>query len=213
MKVVQHLGLGDAIICAPIIAKLATENDRIDIACWKHNLTSVLSFYMNLPNVYVWPFETENMMLLWAEDAELRLGYYNNELPQLSNEDFIEWFYRQAGVSLIDKDKCCSIKKAAASKDFDNNNAGYSKFVIVHDDKKRGFVIDKIGLRPYNDTDNSILTKIKTLSNASEIHCIDSSFLHLIEAIDTKGKLFYHPYARPNSTKYNCLKKNWTIVN
>jgi hypothetical protein len=45
------------------------------------------------------------------------------------------------------------------------------------------------------------------IQNASEIHCVNSSFKHLVERIPTSGKLFYHknkhllPYSDMTTTK------------
>jgi hypothetical protein len=77
----------------------------------------------------------------------------------------------------------------------------------------RGFIIDTpmdlSYIRPIKE--GSILRYVEALKNAEEIHCIDSSFLHLVERVETNGKLFYHKGARPHSTDFN-FKKDWTIV-
>ena len=51
----------------------------------------------------------------------------------------------------------------------------------------------------------------KIIENAKEIHCINSSFIHLIDRSSTCGDLFYHKnfYTKPYSNF--TLKKSWTI--
>lgn len=216
MKVLYHLGLGDAIACAAIIAKLAKENDVVEIPCWEHNLVSVQSFYVNHKNVKIQCFdawECSNDVLEWGQDADLFLGFYNRLHDQRENEDFVQWFYRQAGMTLEDKAKHCPLKEAC------NNITPYIKpgcTLIYHDDEERGFKIKN--KKPYSitlyDGGYSILSNYLIFEWASEIHCIDSSVIHLAEALDTnaKTKLFYHKYARPNSTDYKYLQKKWEVI-
>lgn len=220
MKIAIHLGLGDTIVCAAIIAKLATENEVVEIPCWKHNEVSVSSFFVNYPNVKV--VVLDNFVGVdseWAMLCDLRLGHYNHNLPQLPNEDFVQWFYRQAGIDISEKEKCCPIFEA--SKIIEQPILGWDKIceipIIIHDDPKRNFNINTENLktqqlRPY-PANKSILQWANWLNKTTEIHCIDSSFLHLVECLPTTGKPFYHKYARPNSTDYNYLKKDWTILN
>lgn len=208
MKVLFNLGLGDAIAVAPIIAKLAQENESVLLPCWKHNLVSVESFFIDHPNIAVVPFDTESEMLRWGFDAEIRLGFYGTS-DKDPGEDFVQRFYRQAHFDMSEKEKYCPILKA--SKKYNQYDFG-NDFNFIHDDYIRGFSINNFnGIKPFNDS-QSILRHTNNLFKAKEIHCIDSSFLHLAEAVPTTGKLFYHKYARPNSTDYKYLKKEWTVI-
>lgn len=212
INIIWHLGLGDAIVCAPIVAKLAT-NLKVDInvPCWEHNLTSVKSFFIHFDKVNVYPIKEEKEMYLNNGGTEFKLGYYNTEDPQLPNEDFIQWFYRQAGMDLSDKAKYCPLQKAA--KEVEQHGSMPN---LIHDDHNRGFIIKDVqGWRIYHDPqelDLSILAWTKNLETMSDIHCIDSSFLHLAESFPTNAKLHYHKYARHGSTDYKSLTKNWEII-
>ena len=46
------------------------------------------------------------------------------------------------------------------------------------------------------------------IKEAAEIHCINGSFLHLVERIDTKAKLYYHHLRKNNMY----LSKKWKWV-
>lgn len=216
-----HLGLGDAIACSAIVAKLAQEYDLVIVPCYEHNKVSVESFFVNFPNVktqiilhgeYV---NYEDYLDLCALPI-LRLGVYSKDLPQLPNEDFVQWFYRQSGMTMEDKEKYCPIWNAC--KNYMFNEPGYTNRIFVHDDIERGFKIDNpkkeihtILVRP-EKRNYSILFYADNLIKSNEIHCIDSSFLHLAEALNVKGKKFYHKYARPESTDYKYLK-GWEVIN
>lgn len=218
MKVAIHLGLGDAIVCAPIIAKLAQDNEAVEIPCWKHNEVSVKSFFVNYPNVKVLSFENETDYNIWIGTFDLTdkmFGYYSR-FSKLPTEDFVQWFYRQANFDINEKQKYCPIYEA--SKQFDSPKHTH---IFVHDDIERIFKIDmmRVNGNSFGATSpvfikwQSILINANWLINASEIHCIDSCFLHLSECLPTKGKLFYHKYARPDSPDYKYLKKEWTVLN
>lgn len=213
--VAWHLGLGDAIACAAIVAKLAESGEQIAIPCFDKNEVSVKSFFVNQPNVTIRK-ESDKVQLPNSEnDKVLSLGFYNKEITQLPEEDFVQWFYRQAGMDISEKEKYCPIKKAS------ENQPQYSvkatDFMFLHDDKNRGFIIDRSKVK--KDTlvtpsaiGQSILAYSDIISSANTLHCIDSSFIHLAEALGAKGERFYHKYARPNSTEFKYLRQ-WEVIN
>jgi hypothetical protein len=221
MKVLYHLGLGDAIATAAIIGKLSRQYENVEIPCWEHNLRTVQTIFHKLPNVVIKSFNTEREALDWGEDADMKLGHYNKWIPKLNDEDFIQWFYRQAHFDISEKDKYCPILDASKNI-FNNYGLLIKDYSVIHQDLERGFEIkvDNVNFQPfciskkYSGTygEVSILNYAKIIENAKEIHCIDSSVLHLVECLPTKAKLFYHKYARPNSTDYKYLTKNWEVI-
>lgn len=228
MKVLYHLGLGDAIATAAIIQKLSEENGHVEIPCWRKNWLSVKSLFGFNGNVLVKKFDSEWEVLSWGKDADLRLGHYKHEDPQKDNEDFVQWFYRQAGLNISEKAKYCPIANAAIQFPFyrwgvlkDGRHTYDINLFMYHDDASRGFVIPNKKGKPNYDQctinmnhykDETILQWHDLIKNAKEIHCIDSSVLHLVECLPTNAKLFYHKYARPHSTDYKHFTKNWEII-
>lgn len=210
-----HMGLGDAIACAAIVAKLAQSGEDIIVPCWEHNKTSVKSLFVNLENVQV-VTDKEIGSIEGFGIKKLNLGVYNKDLPQLPEEDFVEWFYRGAGMTLEDKEEFCPIKEAVKS--IEQLKIRRSKPVLnfLHEDKKRKFIINREGIafdrtfEPINVTE-SILKYAEIMENCEMIHCIDSSFLHLSEALSVPGKKVYHKDARPGSTDYKYLK-GWEVL-
>lgn len=99
-----------------------------------------------------------------------------------------------------------------------------TKYAFVHDDPTRNFNIDyshinpslKI-VKPSVDLKGfSIFDYRKVLENASEVHCIESSFSALIESINLKKPLYAHRYARPevNRDPWHAYtyKLDWKIL-
>lgn len=220
--VAWHLGLGDAIACAAIVAKIAQSGEEVTIPCYVRNEVSVKSFFANYPNVKI-DLVHDNTNKYYSFDksvTSILLGHYNLDIPQLPDEDFVQWFYRQAGMDISEKEKYCPIKEASKSFPYERTNK--EDLIFIHSDIIRGFEIslpeylrgDNTGYRytkPICINSESILRYSGHLTQSSEIHCIDSSFLHLAEALNVKGKKFYHKYARPNSTDFKYLK-GWEVI-
>ena len=55
---------------------------------------------------------------------------------------------------------------------------------------------------------NMLLYK-KLIENAEEIHCINSSFIHLVERVNNIGKIYYHHIRKSKLF----LKKRWKVIN
>lgn len=215
--VAWHLGLGDAIACAAIVAKLAESGEQIVVPCFDKNEVSVKSFFVNYPNVTVRKESDKTQLPILEDNKVLNLGFYNKAISQLPEEDFVQWFYRQAGMDISEKEIYCPIKKASG-KTGQFNKVHIIGDKILHEDKQRGFIINLPGMGRMRNvlevtyTEKSILSYAENLYHYKEIHCIDSSFIHLAEALGVTGKKFYHKYARPNSTDFKYLK-NWNVLN
>tara|TARA_S200000501_G_scaffold367626_1_gene404214 strand:- start:19 stop:678 length:660 start_codon:yes stop_codon:yes gene_type:complete len=91
------------------------------------------------------------------------------------------------------------------------------KFIFVHDDIKRGLIINTNKLKKKfkiirNDYNNLIFDYGLILENAHELHLIESSFRQLIETLNIKSKKLYlykdnrHDYSM---SLYNNKLKKW----
>lgn len=218
INLVWHMGLGDAIACAAIAVKLSLK-DEVTVPCWTKNEVSVKSLFVNNPNVKVLVMDND----CWIQDKSairsrpnpktVLLGVYNREDRQEPEEDFVQWFYRQAGMDISEKEKYCPIKEAA--KRVEQVNFPQGEYAFAHSDTERGFLISR-NINPEQkaiprNIGGSVLKYSDSILNATEIHCIDSSFLHLAETLNVTGKKFYHKYARPNSTDFKYLK-GWEVI-
>jgi len=92
------------------------------------------------------------------------------------------------------------------------------EFIFVHDDRSRGFSINESKIessikiiRPDNK-DFSIFDYLYTIEKAKEVHCMNSSFICLIDTMQLNtGEKYYHRYIRG----YNCdptLKLKWKLI-
>lgn len=210
-----HLGLGDAIICSPIAVKYASMYEKVYVPAYERNMASVQSFFVDYPNIKVVPH------FLKVPAKALNLGAYNPGFPFVPGESFDEWFYRVAGMEIEDKKRFNPLPKAALQVNTKTNIPdNVTDLIFVHDDITRGFTIDKTLLpegnkySPFCNYERSVLSFHKAIEKATEIHCIDSSFLHLCDALPTTGKLYWHQYARRYESPLHDVKltKDWTII-
>lgn len=219
--IMSHLGLGDHIAFADLIVRLADGKDAA-LPCWQHNEVSVKSIFVNHPNIKVVPILTDLDTDQLADDCDehVLLGYYSN-MPREEGEDSIQWVYRTAGMDPSVRFENDVVRKAT-DKEGQITKSGVSMpsglYSFVHRDMERGFDMDhslipiKNRLYPYPSTGAPILAWATILSEANEVHVIDSAFLHLSEQLNPRGKLVYHKYARPNSESYKTLRHPWTVL-
>lgn len=197
-----HLGLGDAIICAGLVNFLSRKEEVI-IPCYNKNLLSVRAIHSGNEKVKV-------VEVSYGENVGKLASRFDS--ITLNGNNFPKGFYEQAGVDWKERWDSCPVWDASEVDDL----YYISDVVFIHDDAERGFNIPLTGSRPCYEP--SILDYLLLLRGAREIHCIDSSFLHLVECIPpdkflNNPKFFYHKSARPDSTDYTgCLKHNWQVV-
>ena len=89
-------------------------------------------------------------------------------------------------------------------------------FVFIHDDKDRGFILNKDHILNKNlhiienDTSENIFHFIGILEKAEEVHCMESSFKTLVDLYCKQEKLFFRDFrGHPLGSQSN---KNWKTI-
>ena len=91
-------------------------------------------------------------------------------------------------------------------------------YTLIHNESSMGDLDLDLDFKPIYikkelDPYKNIFLYRDLIENAKEIHCIDSSFLHLVERLKTNSKLFFH-----NAKKIGVkgekveLLKDWNVV-
>lgn len=225
---VSDWGLGDLISLSGAIARLSVGYDRLTVPCHEHYGTSVKAIFATCPKVHVLisreKDDTGNCVVSPSEMKGDTLSTvwllsgvaYDASLSKLENN------YASLGLDYSVRWDWCPIP--AAAKLVEQIPVPDEPFTFVHDDPARGFYIqskyihaDLPIVRPDPGATDNILAYCSLISRASEGHYIDSSFKHLAESIETRGKLFYHEYSRPWSARRGEPEtpshKKWTIFN
>lgn len=220
----QHLGLGDYIILSGGL-KYLKRNYLLGPAfciCKHEYLNSVKQLYDDVDDFEIIAVNT------WKE-ADLLVKHWNGNKLLIGFDKLQDWqhfdkdFYRIIDVDFNERWNSFTIKRNI---DAENNLVNKlnlpGEFAFVHDDPSRGYVINrefiKPGLpvvKPYFT--NSIFDWISVLERASEIHCLCSSFKHLVDSLpEIKADLYYHyTYVndgKPRGASITASKKDWKLV-
>lgn len=207
----HHLGLGDHLICNGLVRHLARETPSIGLMVKTRNATSVGFMYRDLPGLRLLRVaddgEAEALLRAVPQVASLRVGF---ERLDTRDHSYAEDFYAQLGLPYdlrwsgqrIDRDPG---REQAL---FERLVPGGGPYVFLHDDRSRGYLIDRRRVRtdlpvvvpPPAATDN-IFDYGLVLERAAEIHCMDSSFRHLVDSLgEVGGARFLHGYVRPGDS-------------
>ena len=187
------------------IVTLLDRHGRLRVYCYSAHEPSVRSFFAAYPGIEIVPVlpgrgcygvPEESLLLPFVDGPVLRSGFYAAQGIR-SDISFPELFYAQLGIPYRERWDSCPLEEAATA----ISQLETDIPIFVHDDAARGYHIVKAitakpVFRPWEDG-GSILRYVAILRAASEIHCIDSSFYHVVESlIGITAKLYYHRYAR-----------------
>tara|TARA_X000000368_G_scaffold341918_1_gene280368 strand:+ start:25 stop:789 length:765 start_codon:yes stop_codon:yes gene_type:complete len=226
-----HFGLGDHIILNGLINFLSTRFNEIHLVIEKKLVSNLTYLYEKNKKIIFHiidnPMEDDRSIKFQLLNSEcekigqenginfLRIGFEN-----VQNTPFNLAFYDQVSLpysysfkyfsSFDNKEKEESL--LLHLKDFYNID---KDFILIHNESSMGpFNLNNIdkdnGIYVTKDSDiyNNLFYYKKAIEEAKEIHCLDSSFLHLVERTDTDATLFFHDLFIA-SVK---LTKNWNYI-
>jgi hypothetical protein len=212
---VTHLGAGDGILQAGLAVGLLDEYEEVAFPCYPQYKATFESIFVNHPriSVYTVPFikgedwgsprdATYDVAISMAGmnfRPHIRAGVYAG---RGIGWDFSKSFYDHVNLPYEYRWRRCPIKDAVKLIPQMWWDEGCDRRIFIHDDSSRGFSINRITdngnkFRPCRTRVNESMLKYADIINtADEIHCIDSSFFHLVDSLDPVGKLNLHCYAR-----------------
>jgi hypothetical protein len=207
-----HLGLGDAIICNGLVRWLVRERQRhVIVPCYAHNRASVEALFADLPEVM--PVLHDGRFVGHDNEETLSIGMNNPRWGSV--EPFDRAFYEFAGVPFDAKWDLFHVPESGTER----HPTGTGPWMLYHHDPDRGFSLnpDRLPFLPgvqVRRWSERITDWRYMIRDAAEIHCIDSSVMHLAELLPTTGKLFYHKYARAHDKAPvdAIFRKKWTVI-
>lgn len=230
MKIFRgHIGLGDHIVCNALVRHLA-KDDTIIVPVKKHYETSIKFMFRDNPNIIIKPFSKDKKVDKFCRKQAKKgietiwNGHIGTakEMWEKSNSRWDQKFYEQLNVDFSLRwdnfklpNNSCDWKKLFRMRFPDIKPEG---FIFLHnmsstgEKQIRNDLLDKkkqIFVPDITFTDN-FFDYVGLLENASEIHCIDSSFLCLADSLDLKGNLHYHGYSK-NLKHGPTLRKKWIV--
>ena len=221
----HHLGMGDHIICNGMVREIYKNYEKVNLFVKHNNFINVSFMYRDLPNINLIPIDGDNEIYNnYEHNNILRVGF--GHLGRLMGEFGIGWdaaFYKQLD---IDFNKRWDSFYVMRDKEREQNlyhmlNPNNEKFCLIHSNGSDG--VDRINYDMINNDllkiiispsyTNNIFDYYKLIEDSSQIHCVDSSFLHLSDSIPTSGELFYHNLRMTrNANETHKQKKEWKLV-
>jgi len=216
----HHLGLGDHIICNGLVNVLSKKYSILLIVKYK-NYSSVRHLYKESKKVRVIPLLSFLTKTIHRERrVTLKLGKVFNRnvlfVGFQKNSTLINWdknFYDQVNIPFKERYQEFYVPKYKKVINVPEND-----FRLIHSKSSTG----EYNLKIKNaDIQNIFVTKSKNrnifaytklIEEATEIHCIDSAFIHLVDSYDLKNtKLFYHNIRKADV--YFTFNNSWEVVN
>lgn len=211
----HHLGLGDHITCHGIVRHYCENEDKVFLFVKPNNYNNVSRMFKDITNIefilgddyFVQKYIQDNNI-----SEVLKIGFILND-----HENFEYQFYNMAQVPIEYKHS-----KFYIERDYDKeielfNSLGLKKndYIFVHDGgwELRTQYFDE-NMRIVKPEGYGLFDWMYVIENAKEIHCIDSSFICLIDCMNLENKpLYNHRYVR-NYPEYIKLytHKKWKII-
>lgn len=196
----HHLGLGDHISCHGIVRYHCEKYDRVHLFVKENNYKNVSYMFNDIKNI--------NYLIgddIFANNY-LRENNINNVkyigFNLLNNSKNLEFqFYEIAGLSIDLKWSKFHINRDIEREKEIFNLHGLEKnnYIFLHkgDYDIREEYLSK-GLKIVEPKDYGLFDWMYVIENAKEIHCIDSSFICLIDCMNLNDdiKLYNHRYVR-----------------
>lgn len=217
----HHLGLGDHFICNGLVHAIYQKLSlsEIFVPTKEHNMCSVRDLYRAYPHVKIIElpkieYENEDRFIIERSRTEeiplLKISYCGAK-----HEFFDASFYDQIGIPLQSSwdDFYAPTQTGKSAALFQSVTKG-QPYCLVSDTGSIGKFKLKISTQlPIVHIDptqsDSLLDWIEIIKNADEIHCIDSSVIHLADRLNLRThQLVYHNIGR--GAKFH-LRKKWTL--
>ncbi len=224
-----HLGLGDHIICNGLLNYLSKNYDSIYLPVKSRDIKNLEYLYKKNKKIKIFEIqdtkEVEDIRKFAKEKKIkiLKVGFKKRKAPfnlsfynQLSLPYDISIEYFQSPRDEEKEEKLFKhLKKYYKVED---------EFQLVHNQSSFGKIelnlsneLPVIYVNKETDIFKNLFLYRKVIEHSSEIHCLDSSFLHLVERTKTNGSLFFHKIRKGEKGKQKSAKvhliKNWKEIN
>lgn len=220
-----HLGLGDHIVCNGLLNHFSEFFKEIYLPVKSRDFDNISYLYKNNPKIILFKIEHDtevNDISSFAKSHNkkiLKVGFKKRKPP--FNKSFYDQFKLPYEISIekfnFERNE---IKEIELLNHLKNIYQVSDKFQLVHNQSSYGRVdlnvnnsLPIITIEKETDIFKNIFYYSKIIELASEIHCLDSSFLHLVERINTNAKLFFHNIKKEGQSGADVfLLKKWREI-
>lgn len=239
--VLSHLGMGDQIIMSGLIRYLALFHKSVVFVAKRAHAGAIAFMYRdistNVKPIYV-DSDADISPAFGGDDNIIdnyrtagykimlfgqHVGVHPWTTTLASSRDFAEAFYKQAGIYYDVRWKhFFLLRDAVAEERLAARVKPAEPYAFIHDDALRKMCISDAGMtlsivRPAGlGSDAPLLFDyLGIIEHAAEIHCIDSCFALMIDAVGInrpEQKKYLHTYAKGGIPYKNLYKTDWIFV-
>jgi len=216
----HHLGLGDIIICNGLVNYLSDKFEKIILPIYENYYEQVCYLYIENPKIEVIKIQNDSEIYnRFNKNQVLRIGFEKNfgkfntsfykqlNIPYSVSFDFFQ-IPRDDNKESELMNHLMQVYKIEKNYRLVHRSSSYGQVNLKIDDSLPNIYIEKD-----SDIFNNIFLYAKLIERAQEIHCIDSSILHLVERVPTEASLFFHPIKKDGQgTEKLELYKDWNIT-
>ena len=217
----HHLGLGDSVVCNGMANYLTKHYSKIYIPSPSPYYKMIKHLYKNNSKIEIFEISNGNRdNFIYNFSFEKKLQILKVGFEKVGKKHFNKAFYRQLNLPYSYSFKYFSLPEDSRSIELSYDLINRSKidknnYSLIHKESHD----NNLQLKLMNNQNRIFVTKNTDkfkniflyndlIKNAKEIHCINSSFLHLVERVDTSAKLFFHNIRGGRVF----LKNNWKII-
>ena len=225
------MGLGDHFICNGLVRKLIKEDEDYIMFVKPHNIVTVSFMYKDIENIgFISCFDDDAIRMIYQKPDynNIIIGFNDNtnipgNIPFLNVSDLTwdESFYLKHNIDFKYRWENFIFNRDLISEENLNNklNPNNEEYILIHSKGSDGIdrinydILDKnikhIFVEPHTE---NMFDWIGLIYGAKEIHCVESSFHHLVDSItNLSSKLFFHTKknGRLNGHRF---KDVWNIV-
>ena len=219
----HHLGLGDHIICNGLVRYIVNKYkfNQAHLVTKKCNLNNVTRMFVDVAEIKPFVVENDSDFVNFFQTTKnkplFRCGF-----EKCRNDIFDQSFYYSSNVPFIERWKSWNLKrdKNQERKIIQELNIK-EDFIFIHDLSSVGeFPLDiNSNLRQIKLTklvsEKSIFDWLGVIEMAKEVHCINSSIIHLVNSYNFNNKKYYHTVKKNKlcDTTNFTLQNEWNIIN
>tara|TARA_R110002096_G_scaffold121955_3_gene263958 strand:+ start:841 stop:1578 length:738 start_codon:yes stop_codon:yes gene_type:complete len=203
----HHAGLGDHFMCNGVVNYIvdSTDFDYYYVLTKERNYKTVSEMYSYSDKIRTLAFSDEiedtiqHRLPVNGRYIQIGFGYLENYMRENPDKDFSYAFYDQFDLPFSDKWDRFKIQRneIEENKIYEQLVGDDEEYIFVHDvssvgkydlniDSKLKIIKPKLGIT------NNTTHFLKVIENAKEVHCLDSSFISMIDLELTRENLFAH---------------------
>ena len=215
----HHLGLGDHIICNGIVRHYQEIYGDVTVFCKPHYSTNVKYMYRDNEKIIVLPIGEDSDILNYINQNNINsdlivVGF--NKPGFNTTKKFDEWFYNTVNLPFEYRFSKFKFERNNKKENevYNELNPNNEPYIYVHDDKERGFEINRDKLKSdlkiiVNDKRFLMFDMLKIIENATEVHSMQTGMKDLINSFNFKKPNFYlHWYVRACDDYYDSIGLN-----